>query len=102
VGTPPDVPPDHLVCVTADSKGALRGSVLRERPNKLPVRVSSADVSRPSGRTVTVRFAQSAIGAPAKLQAAAESTRPGCPRVSCVDLAPDAPTTLPLTLRDGA
>jgi hypothetical protein len=102
VATPPDTPADHLVCVTADRKGALRGSVLRERPNKLPVRVASADVSRPSSRTVTVRFAQSAIGNPAKLEAAGESTRPGCPRVSCVDVAPNAPATLALPLRDGA
>jgi hypothetical protein len=96
---PPDQTPDYLVCVTADKDDELRGSVLQERPNKLPARASSAVVSRPSGRTVTVRFSQSAVGRPAKLEAAAETTRPGCPRVSCIDLAPDAPKTLSLTLR---
>jgi hypothetical protein len=96
--TPPNATPDYLVCITADRDKALRGSVLQERANKLPERVSSAKVSRPSERTATVRFAQSTIGSPAKLRVAAESTRPGCTRVSCIDLAPDAPKTLSLTL----
>jgi hypothetical protein len=96
---PPDTTPDSLVCVTADADGALRGSVLRERANKLPERVAGADVSRPSGRTVTLRFSQSAIGSPATLSFAAEATRPGCPRVSCIDTAPDAPKTLTLKLK---
>jgi hypothetical protein len=95
---PPDTTPDYLVCVTADAKGVLRGSVLHERANKLPERVAAADVSRPSGRTVTLRFSQSALGSPAKLYVAAESTRPGCPRASCIDTAPDAPKTLTFTL----
>jgi hypothetical protein len=96
---PADTVPEYLVCVTADGKGALRGSVLHERANKLPERVAAAEVSRPSGRTVTLRFSQSALGSPARLAVAAESTRPGCTRVSCVDTAPDAPKTLTLTLR---
>jgi len=98
---PPDTVPDYLVCVTADADGALRGSVLHERANKLPERVSGADVSRPSTRTVTLRFSQSAIGNPATLHVAGEATRPGCPRVSCVDLAPDAPKTLAFKLKTG-
>jgi hypothetical protein len=99
---PPDTTPDYLVCVTADAKGVLRGSVLHERANKLPERVAAADVSRPSGRTVNLRFPQSAIGSPAKLFVAAESTRPGCSRVTCIDTAPDAPKTLTLTLKAAA
>ena len=99
---PPDTTPDYLVCVTADAKGVLRGSVLHERANKLPERVASADVSRPSARTVTLRFSQSALGSPARLFVAAESTRPGCPRLSCIDTAPDAPKTLPFTLKAAA
>jgi hypothetical protein len=95
----PDMPPDVLVCTTADKDGNLRGSVLKERANKLPVRVAGADVSRPTGRTVTLRFSQTAIGRPAKLTFAAETTRAGCPRVSCIDTAPDAPKTLELLLR---
>jgi hypothetical protein len=95
----PDFPPDVLVCATADKDGTLRGSVLKERANKLPERIAGADVSRPSTRTVTLRFSQSAIGSPAKLTVAAETTRPGCPRASCIDTAPDAPKTLELVLR---
>ncbi|QEC49919.1 hypothetical protein FSW04_21690 [Baekduia soli] len=99
VSVPPDAPPDYLVCATTDDKGHLRGSVLRERANKLPERVGAAVVSRPSTRTVSLRFSQSVIGRPATVQAAAETTRPGCPRSSCIDTAPDAPATLTLTLR---
>jgi hypothetical protein len=99
---PPDTTPDHLVCVTADAKGVLRGSVLHERANKLPERVAAADVYRPSARTVTIRFSQSALVSPAKLYVAAESTRPGCPRVSCIDTAPDAPKTLTFALKAAA
>jgi hypothetical protein len=95
----PDMPPDLLACVTAGRDGELRGSVLEERANKLPERVAGADVSRPSARTVTLRFSQTAIGRPAKLTFAAETTRAGCPRVSCIDTAPDAPKTLELVLR---
>jgi hypothetical protein len=98
VNVPPDAVPDYLVCATTDADGALRGSVLHDRANRLPERVSGAAVSRPSGRTVTLRFSQSAIGRPAKLAAQGETTRPGCPRVSCIDTAPDAPKTLALTL----
>jgi hypothetical protein len=96
---PPDTVPDYLVCVTAQADGTLRGSVLQERPNKLPQRVGGADVSRPSTRSVTLRFSQSAIGSPAKVTIAAEATRPGCARVSCVDTAPDAPKSLTFTLK---
>jgi hypothetical protein len=96
---PPDTTPDYLICTTANADGALRGSILKQRANKLPERTGGADVSRPSARTVTLRFSQTAIGRPATLYVAAESTRPGCPRGSCVDLAPDAPKTLKLVLR---
>jgi hypothetical protein len=96
---PPDVTPDYLICTTAEADGDLRGSILKARANKLPERTGGADVSRPSARTVTLRFSQTAIGRPATLYAAAEATRPGCPRGSCIDLAPDAPKTLTLKLR---
>jgi hypothetical protein len=96
---PPDTTPDYLICTTANADGALRGSILKQRANKLPERTGGADVSRPSARTVTLRFSQTAIGKPATLYAAGETTRPGCPRGSCIDLAPDAPTTLKLVLR---
>lgn len=96
--TPPDATPDWLVCATADKTGALRGSILQERANKLPARTGGGDVTQPSSRTVTLRFAQSAVGSPAKLYAAAEATRPGCTRGSCIDLAPDAPKYLTFKL----
>ena len=96
---PPDTTPDYLICTTANADGALRGSILKQRANKLPERTGGADVSRPSSRTVTLRFSQTAVGKPATLYVAAESTRPGCPRGSCIDLAPDAPKTLKLVLR---
>jgi hypothetical protein len=95
---PPDTTPDYLICTTANADGALRGSILKQRANKLPERTGGADVSRPSTRTVTLRFSQTAIGKPATLYVAAETTRPGCPRGSCIDLAPDAPKTLKLVL----
>jgi hypothetical protein len=96
---PPDTTPDYLVCVTADKDAQLHGSILKARANKLPERTGGADVSRPTERTVTLRFSQTAIGRPATLYVAAEATRPGCPRGSCIDLAPDAPDTLSLKLR---
>jgi hypothetical protein len=96
---PPDTTPDYLICTTANADGALRGSILKQRANKLPERTGGADVSRPSTRTVTMRFSQTAIGKPATLYVAAETVRPGCPRGSCIDLAPDAPKTLKLVLR---
>jgi hypothetical protein len=99
---PPDTTPDYLICTTAMADAALRGSVLQQRANKLPARVAGADVSRPSQRTVTLRFSQSAIGRPAVLYVAAEGTRPACTRGSCIDLAPEAPTTLVLRLRKPA
>jgi len=93
---PPDTTPDHLICATAQDDGTLRGSILEQRANKLPARTGSADVSRPSERTVTLRFSPAALGRSATLYLAAEATRPGCTRGSCVDLAPDAPKTLKL------
>jgi hypothetical protein len=98
--TPPDQTPDYLVCVTADADGDLRGSVLKERPNQLPQRVGAATVTKPSERTVTVRFSQTAIGKPETVRVQAETTRAGCPRGTCIDLAPDAPKYMTLKLRE--
>jgi hypothetical protein len=96
-------PSDFLVCVTAMRDGErLRGSVLREGTNGLLHRVGSATVGRTSTRTATLRFSQSAIGRPARVRFAAEATRAGCPRTSCVDTAPDAPQTATLVLRGAA
>jgi len=95
------VVPAHLACVTADKAGKrLRGVVLKERPNNLPQRVGTASVSRSSSRTVVMKFSQSAIGRPATVRFAAESTRAGCIRTSCVDAAPDPPRVGTVKLRE--
>jgi hypothetical protein len=96
-------PADFLVCLTATRDGErLRGSVLREDDDGLPRRIGSATVGRSSTRTATLRFSQSVIGRPSRVRFSAEATRPGCPRTSCVDTAPDAPGTATLVLRRGA
>ncbi len=98
--TPGVLPPDYLVCVTADAKGrTLRGSVVAEQVNALPRRVATASVSRASKRSLVVRFSQSAVGKPSAIRFAAEATRAGCVRASCVDTLPNAPKTSKLTLR---
>jgi hypothetical protein len=94
---------DFLVCLTATGDGEdLRASVLRENGNGLLRRVARATVARSSTRTATLRFSQSAIGRPARVRFSAEATRAGCPRTSCVDIAPDAPQTATLVLRGTA
>jgi hypothetical protein len=94
---------DFLVCLTALRGGErLTASVLREADDGLLRRVGRATVARSSTRTATLRFSQSAIGRPARVRFAAEATRPGCPRTSCVDTAPDAPATATLVLRGAA
>ena len=83
----------------------LRGRVLRDRANGLPKQVANVTVTRPTARTVYLRFAQSAIGKPASVRFAAEAvTRAArCPKpLGCRDTAPDAPTTGNLTLRSTA
>jgi hypothetical protein len=95
--TPPDQTPDYLVCVTSTKDGKLRASVLRERANQLPKRVARAEIDK-SSRSVTLLFKQSSIGTPSVIQFSAESTRAGCKKLTCVDVAPDAPKTGRLTL----
>jgi hypothetical protein len=100
VTKPGAAPPDFLACVTARQDGeTTRGTVFKTQPGQQLSRVAGAIVGRTSDRTVTLRFSQTAIGKPATLYVAAETTRPGCPRGSCIDLAPDAPKTLTLKLR---
>ena len=99
-------PADWLVCVTPEREGdVLRGRVLRDRANGLPKQVANVTVTRPTARTVYLRFAQSAIGKPASVRFAAEAvTRAArCPKpLGCRDTAPDAPMTGNLTLRSTA
>lgn len=94
------LPPDFLICVTSDAKGTkLRASILAEQVNKLPKKVGTATITRPSRRSMVLRFSQSSVGRPAIIQFAAEATRPGCTKAGCVDTLPDAPGTAELTLR---
>jgi hypothetical protein len=95
-------PPDFLACLASDGRGRrLEGTVWREGEEGLE-RVAEAAVARSSDRTVTIRFAQSSVGRPDRIRFAGEATRPGCPRTSCIDTAPDAPRTATLALRSPA
>jgi hypothetical protein len=96
---PPDEAADHLVCVTATRSGRLRGSVLRDRPNRLPERVATVAVTRPSSRSLAVRFSQASVGRPARLRVQAETSAPGCRELACTDVAPDGRATATLVLR---
>jgi hypothetical protein len=92
--------PDHLLCVSGErGAAAFRATIASERAGLPPRRVTAAEVTRPSDRSVAVRFPRTVIGAPALVRWAAEATTPGCARISCVDLAPDAPRTSTLRLR---
>ncbi len=94
------VVPDHLVCVTSADGRRYTGTVLEERPNALPRRVASARVTRSSRRSVVMRFSQSSVGRPDTIRFSAESTRPGCARPSCIDAAPNLPSSGRLKLRE--
>jgi hypothetical protein len=96
---PPNTRPDYLACVTTEAnRRTLRGTVMQDRPGPLPRRVASAAVSR-RGRSLVIRFSQSAVGRPSLMRFAAEATRAGCVRASCVDTAPDAPKISRVRLR---
>jgi hypothetical protein len=97
---PGAAPPDYLACITsrADAE-TLRGTVMKTRPGQTPLRVGLGVVGRTSERTATLRFSQASIGTPRTIRFAAEATKPGCARVSCVDTAPNAPGTVTLRLR---
>lgn len=96
---PPNEPDDFLACVTTQTDDTLRGTVMREDLDGQPDRVGSASVSLRDGRIMIMRFSQSAIGRPATIRFAAEATRAGCARTSCIDTAPDAPKTATFKLR---
>jgi hypothetical protein len=99
---PGEDPPDYLVCASpAPDSDELRGRVLRDRSNGLPRQVGAATVTRPTSRTVYLRFDPVAIDRPGSVRFAGESvTRAAkCPKpLGCRDTAPDAPGTRNLTL----
>ena len=91
---PGAAPPDYLACITARKDAeTTHGSVMKTIPGEALQKVATAIVGRTSDRTVTLRFSQTAVGKPRTIRFAAEATKPGCARVSCVDTAPDAPKT---------
>jgi hypothetical protein len=95
-------PPDYSVCATAPATGEnLRGAVMRDRSNGLPRKVAIASATRPTQRTVILRFGQSTIGTPGALRFGVEtvSYRSGCGRpVGCRDTAPNAPSSAAFTV----
>ena len=92
--------PDRLVCVTARSQDELRGGVYEVTGSALPARLADASVKLSASRQIVVlRFAQSSLGRPPRLQFAVESTRPGCERASCIDTAPNRGRVRVLRLR---
>jgi hypothetical protein len=96
---PGTVPPDFLVCVTADADAKLRATISAERVNAQPRKIGPAALSRKSSRTLVLKFARSRVGSPKKnVRFAVESTKRGCVRVSCVDTLPNAPATATLKL----
>jgi hypothetical protein len=95
--------PDHLVCVTAGKDEKFRAGVFEQRDGGLPRRAGSATVTADSkGRSFVVRVSQSALGRPALIRFAIESTRPGCERTICIDTVPDGGATRRFRLRPGA
>ena len=98
---PESEPPDWLVCATAGDGDAFVGRVLRDRVNGPPKAVATARVSRPSSRTIYLRFTRTAIRKPDTIRFSAEtiSTLSGCkPPLYCRDLAPDPPNVVTLHL----
>jgi hypothetical protein len=92
--------PDRLVCVTARTKKRLRATVLRQDDPGPPERVARASVAASkSGRSLVVAIAPRALGRPARIRYALESTRAGCELSSCIDTAPAAPKTRRFRLR---
>lgn len=98
--TPRTTPPDLLACVTAvPDASAFRATVTREVGGELPATAGTARLTRPSRTSVVLRLPGATLGSARRVSFAAEATRPGCPRLSCVDLAPDRGETRSLRLR---
>jgi hypothetical protein len=103
VTKPGGAPPDYLACITARQDGeTTRGTVFKTKAGQPLTRVAGAIVGRTSERTVTLRFSQTSVGRPATIRFAAEATKPGCARVSCVDTVPEAPKTATFKVRESS
>jgi hypothetical protein len=95
---------DYLVCAfpSATSETGYTARVLRERRNAPPKKVARAVASRPTTRTLYLRFPPKAIGDPARLRFGGEVTVPApqcSPSLGCRDVAPDGSKTVVLRLR---
>ena len=100
VSKPGTTRPDRLACVTAQSDGkTLRATISKEVPGALPSTVGRATLTRPSDTSIALLIRADLLGRPRRLAFAGEATAPGCARLSCVDLAPDAGATRTLRLR---
>ena len=94
VTKPGATPPDFLVCATSRVDGeTMRGTVFKTQAGEALAKAGIAIVGRTSDRTMTLRFSQTVVGRPKKIDFIAEATKPGCTRVSCVDTTPEAPKT---------
>lgn len=100
VSTPRTTKADLLACVTSTADGkTLRATVSKEVAGQLPSTVASPALTRPSPTSVVLRIAPGVLGTVRRVSFAAEATVPGCARLSCVDLAPDAGAVRVLRLR---
>ncbi len=96
--------PDYLVCAFPSATGekGYTARVMRERRNAPPKKVAAATPSRPTTRTLYLRFRPKAIGDPARVRFAAETTVPA-PQCSssqgCRDIVPNGSKTVVLRLR---
>ena len=100
VSTPGTTKPDLLACVTSLTDGrTLRTTITREVTGGLPATVAGSTPTRPSATSVVLRVPASLLAGRRRVAFAGEATQPGCIRLSCVDLAPDAGATKSLTLR---
>jgi hypothetical protein len=95
---------DYLVCAfpSATDDAGYSARVMREQRNGPPRKVARAAASRPTTRTIYVRFKPRDINDPAKLRFAGEVTVPApqcSPSLGCRDVAPEGSKTVVLRLR---
>ena len=95
---------DYLVCAfpSASDDAGYTARVMRERRNAPPKKLAKATASRPTTRTMYLRFDPEDIKDPALVRFAGEVTVPApqcSPSLGCRDLVPDGSKTVVLRLR---
>ena len=94
---------DYLVCATPAPDGdGYVGRVLRERRNAPPRTIARIPATRPTSRTVYLRFGRSAVLDPGRIRFAGEVTVPGpecSASLGCRDRVPNGSKTVTLLLR---